>query len=59
MNLTKYSLKKTKLVISLPQPIDLFKFHCTVFDTLSKARKNPISANGMAKMVCENLMSER
>jgi len=54
-----YCFKKKTLVISYPHPIDLLRFHCPTSDILKTATKNPINAKGIAKMVCENLISDK
>src|SRR4051812_612636 len=62
MNLMPIVLHQTKFVVSLPQPILLFKFHCPVITFngfLTVAKKNPINAKGKAKMVCENLTNDK
>jgi len=49
--------------LSNPQPTVLFKFHCPVEkkekSVFLKAKKKPIIAKGIAKIVCENFIRLR
>ena len=56
---TILSCHQLKLVISHPHPTVLFRVNRSLFGYLMTPRKNPISANGIAKMVWENFMRER
>ena len=49
-------LQKTELLISCLQSIESGRLYCLYWKI---PIKKPINANGMAKMVCENLTNER
>jgi hypothetical protein len=51
-NFTNRNFHQVKFVTSHPHPIDLLRFHCPLSKfAVVKARKKPIIANGIAKMV--------